>query len=415
MLFRSLRTIQNKKKIADTRDTQGSTKATTNKSGTNAKDSALKKDSGAKGGKNKSNTKSNKQGSTKKTNKQGSTNSRDKRSALEFDHTLADVSDMLYSDRYEDAFATASSLGNRRRTIDLLTDIKGMGYRSQLLSSMMDRNRTYDNLVWAELNGGYSMYKDGGNAVNYGIAAGMDKRFVNNLIIGAYLAGAKTSMSLNWYDRDTTSFQVGIYGRFYMAKKIEIDFGLGQNYGMSSANRNFEFGGTKYVNYKSKFNTHTTAIEGRVGKVFVVNEKSYLKPALGFNLNILNKGRVEEGHDDPTAFYLATIDKRNMDMFLRAMLNLEYRMFVGEVGSSFYVTPGIERLMWTNSKSYTINVSGTSPVTVDFKDSQQIFSTLSLGGEIVLGENWSIFGGASVRASTKEQHLNGNGGVKFKW
>lgn len=285
--------------------------------------------------------------------------------------------------------------------------------KNDVVSLYKNINRdSYKNNIWA--NGiGAASFVDGGNSTLYGVNVGYD-RFVNNVIVGGYLAYAQGKYTGDIIRNDSKNVNIGLYSRAY-AGNAEFDLSASETIGFNKEEIYSQNVILSDLNQKYHYNTYTTNINFSYGYLFGIAQKSIiLKPQIGASYYYIAAtsiaGKVADPRNEDISIKANPDNKQNIALNVA----IETRQYLNS-SSYWYFIAGINRDLFLKNKDDGVRFVGNDTLSYKKGDNLNTYASLTAGGEVELFKRVFVNLGLGARAGLtyKDININGNFGIRY--
>lgn len=272
---------------------------------------------------------------------------------------------------------------------------------------------SYKNNVWANVIGAAS-FVEGGNSTLYGVNIGYD-RFINNVIIGGYIAYAQGKYTGDIIRNQSYNANAGLYSRAYVGNN-EFDMSASETFGYNQEQLYSQDIILGQLNQKYHYNTYTTNINLNYGYVFGISNKSIvLKPQIGLSYYYIAaadiKGKMDNSEDEDLAVDANADQKQNIALNIA----LETRQYFN--GNSYwYFIAGVSRDILLLSKGdKEVRFVGANTLSYKKGDQLNTYASLTAGGELELFKRIYVNLGLGAKAGFAYKDININGSVGMRY
>lgn len=281
---------------------------------------------------------------------------------------------------------------------------------------------SYKNNVWATVIGAAS-FVEGGNSTLYGVNIGYD-RFINNVIVGGYVAYAQGKYTGDIIRNQSYNANVGFYSRAYVGNN-EFDISASGTYGYNKESLYSQDIILSLLNQNYNYNTFTGNVNFNYGYVFGISNKSIvLKPQIGISAYYICasgnwycgkrgaiQGNVDSAGDEDLAIDANADNKFNVAVNIA----LETRQYFN--GNSYwYFIAGVSRDVLLLSKGdKEVRFIGANTLSYKKGDQLNTYGSLTAGGELELFKRIYVNLGLGAKAGFAYKDININGSVGMRY
>ncbi|PAF47908.1 hypothetical protein BKH41_06470 [Helicobacter sp. 12S02232-10] len=271
----------------------------------------------------------------------------------------------------------------------------------------------YKNNVWATAIGTAS-FVDGGNSTLYGINAGYD-RFINNVIIGGYIAYAQGKYNGDIIRNNSYNANAGLYSRAYIGNS-EFDISASETFGFNKEEIYSQDMILSQLNQSYHYNTYTTNINVNYGYVFGISEKSVvIKPQIGLSYYYIAATKILGNMVNPVDNDLRVDADPDQKQDVALNLAIETRQYFKN-SSYWYFIAGISRDLFLKSKGdQEVRFVGNNTLSYKKGDQLNTYASLTAGGEMELFRRIYVNLGLGAKAGMayKDINISGNVGMRY--
>lgn len=281
---------------------------------------------------------------------------------------------------------------------------------------------SYKNNLWATVIGAAS-FVEGGNSTLYGVNIGYD-RFINNVIVGGYVAYAQGKYTGDIIRNQSYNANVGFYSRAYVGNN-EFDISASGTYGYNKESLYSQDIILSLLNQNYNYNTFTGNVNFNYGYVFGISNKSIvLKPQIGISAYYICasgnwycgkrgaiQGNVDSAGDEDLAIDANADNKFNVAINIA----LETRQYFN--GNSYwYFIAGVSRDVLLLSKGdKEVRFIGANTLSYKKGDQLNTYGSLTAGGELELFKRIYVNLGLGAKAGFAYKDININGSVGMRY
>ncbi|WP_233709894.1 MULTISPECIES: vacuolating cytotoxin domain-containing protein [unclassified Helicobacter] len=272
----------------------------------------------------------------------------------------------------------------------------------------------YKNNVWGTVIGAANFIQ-GGNGTLYGINVGYD-RFIDNVIIGGYMAYAYSSYYGDLIQNNANNLNIGFYSRAFLGDNHEFDLTMSETIGWNQEFINSQEIITRQLNQRYDYNSYITNLNFNYGYLFYLQERSLvIKPQVGLSYFYIANSNIHG--QTIQSYYQDLLAKANSDNkhVLKVNVGLETRKYVNENSYWYVLFATSQDLLVYSDGNDMIRFVGNNILNYQKSNLKNLHLSLTIGGEMeIYNRTFINFGlGSKLGIFYKDIGISGNMGVRY--